>query len=333
MPTSPPRVRAWPGRVGRCASRRGTSPISLDPANTAAPGSTRSSSVSTPWWCRARSPRRPRAWRSRGTVSDGGTVYTFRLKDNVKFHDGTALDAHAVKFSLDRATSAQAKANFTISLAGIYRATEVKRRPDRARRVDPPYAPLLDALAEGYHAIVSRPPSRSTADFDRRPSGADRISSGRASKSHVTLDRNRDYAWESAVFQHRGAGVTRPGDIPTGPGWHDAPGHPGDGGGARRRGDPAGGDRAGEQAPPTSGCSPGRFPAPARSSCSTRPARPGRRPGSPGPRVRRQPEELCRSCSGRLTPARTPLAPGTLGFRRAAQRRLSLRRRPGEGVA
>ncbi|HEV7255511.1 MAG TPA: ABC transporter substrate-binding protein [Mesorhizobium sp.] len=36
-------------------------------------------------------------------VSDGGKVYTFRLREGVKFHDGTDFNAEDVKFSLDRA--------------------------------------------------------------------------------------------------------------------------------------------------------------------------------------------------------------------------------------
>jgi peptide/nickel transport system substrate-binding protein len=36
-------------------------------------------------------------------ISDDGLVYTFRLHDGVTFHDGTAMDAEDVKFSLDRA--------------------------------------------------------------------------------------------------------------------------------------------------------------------------------------------------------------------------------------
>jgi ABC-type transport system substrate-binding protein len=35
-------------------------------------------------------------------VSPDGKTYTFKLRDNVFFHDGTALDAEAVKFSIDR---------------------------------------------------------------------------------------------------------------------------------------------------------------------------------------------------------------------------------------
>jgi len=40
------------------------------------------------------------------TISDDGLVYTFTLRSNVTFHDGTGFDAEDVKFSLDRARSA-----------------------------------------------------------------------------------------------------------------------------------------------------------------------------------------------------------------------------------
>ena len=36
-------------------------------------------------------------------ISSDGLSYTFKLNQNVKFHDGTALTASDVKFSLDRA--------------------------------------------------------------------------------------------------------------------------------------------------------------------------------------------------------------------------------------
>ena len=181
-------------------------PISLDPANSAAAGLNPlrllfdtlvvQGSDSTP------RPGLAQSW----TISDGGKAYTFKLKDNVRFHDGTPLDAHAVKFSLDRATSAQAKANFTISLAGIYQTTEVS--DDLTARVvlTQPYAALLDALGEGYHAIVS-PAAVATygRDFDQRPvgSGPYRFREW-APKSHVTIERNPDYAWGAASSKHRG---------------------------------------------------------------------------------------------------------------------------------
>ena len=36
-------------------------------------------------------------------ISEGGLSYTFKLREGVTFHDGTAMDAEDVKFSLDRA--------------------------------------------------------------------------------------------------------------------------------------------------------------------------------------------------------------------------------------
>ena len=36
-------------------------------------------------------------------ISDDGLRYTFHLQSDVRFHDGTAMDAEDVKFSLDRA--------------------------------------------------------------------------------------------------------------------------------------------------------------------------------------------------------------------------------------
>ena len=36
------------------------------------------------------------------TISDDGTVYTFKLREGVTFHDGSPFNAEAVKFNFDR---------------------------------------------------------------------------------------------------------------------------------------------------------------------------------------------------------------------------------------
>ncbi len=52
-------------------------------------------------------------------VSEDGTVYTFRLRDGVTFHDGTAMDAEDVKFSLDRARAEESTNAQKALFAGI----------------------------------------------------------------------------------------------------------------------------------------------------------------------------------------------------------------------
>ena len=59
------------------------------------------------------------------TISEDGTTYTFKLRDGVTFHDGTAMDAEDVKFTLDRAR-AEDSANAQKALfAGISDVTVI----------------------------------------------------------------------------------------------------------------------------------------------------------------------------------------------------------------
>ena len=58
-------------------------------------------------------------------VSEDGTVYTFRLRPGVTFHDGTAMDAGDVKFSLDRARAPDSTNAQKALFAGITDVTAV----------------------------------------------------------------------------------------------------------------------------------------------------------------------------------------------------------------
>jgi peptide/nickel transport system substrate-binding protein len=56
------------------------------------------------------------------TISDDGLTYTFKLRPNVKFHNGTPFDSSIVKFSLDRARapgSTNAQKQFFEPIASI----------------------------------------------------------------------------------------------------------------------------------------------------------------------------------------------------------------------
>src|SRR6266540_356538 len=46
---------------------------------------------------------KPQPWLAENVdISQDGLTYTFKLRQGIKFHDGTDMDAEAVKFSVDR---------------------------------------------------------------------------------------------------------------------------------------------------------------------------------------------------------------------------------------
>jgi peptide/nickel transport system substrate-binding protein len=86
-------------------------------------------------------------------TSDDGMTVIIKLRPGVKFHDGEAMDAEAVKFSLER----------HMSLQGSYRKPELAAI-DKVEAVDPatvrillksPFSPLIAQLADRAGMIVS----------------------------------------------------------------------------------------------------------------------------------------------------------------------------------
>ena len=81
-------------------------------------------------------------------VSPDGLTYTFRLRDNVLFHDGSKVDATAVKFSIDRLRDPETKSGMRPFYASVERVEAVDPRTVRIHMQEP-YAFFLHMLA-GY---------------------------------------------------------------------------------------------------------------------------------------------------------------------------------------
>jgi peptide/nickel transport system substrate-binding protein len=81
-------------------------------------------------------------------VSPDGLLYTFKLRKNVLFHDGTRVDAAAVKFSIDRIMDPATKSGMRTFYESVH-SVEVLDPQTVQVRLKHPYAFMLHMLA-GY---------------------------------------------------------------------------------------------------------------------------------------------------------------------------------------
>ncbi len=137
-------------------------------------------------------------------ISEDGTVYTFTLREGVEFHDGTPLDAEAVKFNFDRMLDEEHPFHDTgpFPLSFFFSSvTDVEAVDARTVRftLDAPYAPFLSNLAYPTGLIVSPAAVREHGqDFGRNPSGTGPFRFVEwESNSRVVVERNADY-WDGA---------------------------------------------------------------------------------------------------------------------------------------
>ena len=81
-------------------------------------------------------------------VSDDGMTYTFKLSDNVFFHDGSPVDAEAVKFSIDRLMDPETKSGMRRFYEPVEKVNVVDAQTVSVQ-MKRPYAFFLHMLA-GY---------------------------------------------------------------------------------------------------------------------------------------------------------------------------------------
>src|SRR5947207_1718686 len=95
------------------------------------------------------------------TISKDGLQYTFKLRSGIKFHDGTPLNAEAVKFSIERQinpnhpASKLGKYPFANYFFGNVKAVEVLSDERVAFLLNEPRASFLAVLTAGAASIVS----------------------------------------------------------------------------------------------------------------------------------------------------------------------------------
>ena len=109
-----------------------------------------------------------RNWRSPTRPRTTARSVTITLRPNVKFHDGEAMDAEAVKFSLER----------HMTMQGSFRRPELAS-VDKVEVVDPltvrlhlktPFSPLISQLTDRAGMMVSPKAAKEAGDrFGQKP--------------------------------------------------------------------------------------------------------------------------------------------------------------------
>ncbi|WP_158966313.1 ABC transporter substrate-binding protein [Chachezhania sediminis] len=142
------------------------------------------------------------------TISDDGTEYTFKLRPGVTFHDGTPLNAEAVKFNFDRMLDEAHPYHDTgpFPLAfffGSVDKTEVVDDMTVKFTLSAPYAPFLSNLAYPTGLIVSpEAVKKDGKDFGRAPVGTGPFKFVEwKSNERVVIDKYEDYWGDKAGLQ------------------------------------------------------------------------------------------------------------------------------------
>ena len=138
------------------------------------------------------------------TISDDAKTYTFKLREGVKFHDGTDLNAEAVKFNFDRMLNEDHPYHDTgpFPLAFYFSSVEETNVIDEQTvefKLKEPYAPFLSNLAYPTGLIVSPTAVMEHGqDYGRNPAGtgAFRFAEWEAN-AKVVITRNDEY-WDGS---------------------------------------------------------------------------------------------------------------------------------------
>lgn len=138
-------------------------------------------------------------------ISGDGLDYTFHLRDDVKFHDGTRFDAAAVKFNLDRIKDPKG-AFYALTDIGPYDSSKVIDDFTVQVHLVQPYAAFLANLSKPTLGIVSPTAAQKLGDgFALSPVGTGPFKfKSLTPGTELALERNPEYRWEPAEDAHIG---------------------------------------------------------------------------------------------------------------------------------
>lgn len=140
------------------------------------------------------------------SVSEDGKNYTFKLRDDVTFHDGTPFNAEAVKYSFDRIVDPETKAANALALVNNYESTEIVNDYEVIIHLSAPNAAFLSNVSQTLLSIVSPTAAEELGeDFALHPVGTGLFKfESYEENAEIKLVKNENYQWGSETVENQG---------------------------------------------------------------------------------------------------------------------------------
>jgi len=143
----------------------------------------------------------------RWEMAADGLSWTFYLRQDVKFHDGTAFDALSVAANLDRIMNPEIQSNKAKYLLGPYQSYTLIDKYTIQINLSEPYAPLLDGLSQVYLGMVSPQAVQNTTNnsyqFHQVGTGPYKLVDFIPGE-RIVLQRNEEYNWGPVFYAAAG---------------------------------------------------------------------------------------------------------------------------------
>jgi peptide/nickel transport system substrate-binding protein len=140
------------------------------------------------------------------SISPDKKTYTFNLRQDVTFHDGTPFDAPAVVANIDYITNKNTQSKSALGLLGPCTSAKATAKYTVELSCTAPYAPLLVQLGEPYLGIQSPTSiSKYGPDLGLHPTGTGPFAFvSYAPNQSLVIKRNEAYKWGPAATGHTG---------------------------------------------------------------------------------------------------------------------------------
>jgi peptide/nickel transport system substrate-binding protein len=139
------------------------------------------------------------------TVSEDAKSYTFKLREDVTFHDGTPFNAEAVKYSFDRIIDPKTQAKNAVALLRPYESSEVIDEYTIKINLATPSSGFLSNLSQAMLGIVSPTAAEKYGDqFVKNPVGTGPYKFvSWTENADIVVEKNEEYHWAPSIVENQ----------------------------------------------------------------------------------------------------------------------------------